>query len=79
MSEESIGLLQEQLLTSLNEKVLPYVKFIFGEEDSRKIFKFFIESFHVKKVNQDLCLQLLEAFASQLLATSRRNHHIHMP
>ena len=73
-SEESVHQLQMKLLSLLQGNIPYYVKLIFGENDTKEMIKFVIDSLGVKKINKDLHLQMLDVCASQILASCKSNY-----
>ncbi|XP_057337718.1 uncharacterized protein LOC130675850 [Microplitis mediator] len=70
---EEIEVVEDKLFGILTAKISSELKFIFGENDVKKIIKFLLQSFECKKVNLDLLLQIVDILASELLAASKIN------
>ncbi|XP_046740511.1 uncharacterized protein LOC124407932 isoform X2 [Diprion similis] len=68
---KGLDILQDELLQQLMSAIPPHVKIFLGDNETSEAFKFLMRSLDNKKINRDLCLQLLDVLASQLLATSR--------
>lgn len=65
---------KDRLLEQFISAVPPKAKIFLGDNEMSEALQFLIRSLENKKVNRDLCLQLLDVSASQLLASSRTNH-----
>ncbi|XP_046435732.1 uncharacterized protein LOC124187716 isoform X1 [Neodiprion fabricii] len=68
---KGLDILQDELLQQLMSAIPPHIKIFLGDNETSEAFKFLMRSLDNKKINRDLCLQLLDVLASQLLATSR--------
>ncbi|XP_008543904.1 uncharacterized protein LOC103568722 [Microplitis demolitor] len=70
---EDIDVVEGKLFGILESKISSELKFIFGENDVKKIIKFLLKSLECQKVNLDLLLQIVDILASELLAASKIN------
>ncbi|XP_012276298.1 uncharacterized protein LOC105697514 isoform X2 [Orussus abietinus] len=65
---------KERIIQLLHTKIPKDLKFVFGEDDIIQIHTFLLGSLEIKKINQDLILQMIDVLASQLLASCRTSY-----